>query len=53
MSVLAFHESIARNDAIGRVGLVDDIASAVSFLAGDEAGFITGQILYVDGEGSL
>ncbi len=34
---------------IGRVGLPQDIAPAVAFLAGDGAGFITGQTLYVDG----
>jgi glucose 1-dehydrogenase/3-oxoacyl-[acyl-carrier protein] reductase len=33
----------------GRVGKPRDIAPAVAFLASDEADFITGQILYVDG----
>ena len=33
----------------GRVGKPSDIASAVAFLAGDGAEFITGQTLYVDG----
>jgi NAD(P)-dependent dehydrogenase (short-subunit alcohol dehydrogenase family) len=33
----------------GRVGVPQDIAPAVAFLAGDGAEFITGQILYVDG----
>ena len=32
-----------------RPGTVDDIASAVAFLASREAGYITGQVLYVDG----
>lgn len=32
-----------------RPGTVDDIASAVAFLASGEAGYITGQVLYVDG----
>ena len=32
-----------------RVGQPGDVASAVLFLAGDEAEFITGQVLYVDG----
>jgi NAD(P)-dependent dehydrogenase (short-subunit alcohol dehydrogenase family) len=31
------------------VGEADDIANAVVFLASDEASFITGQILRVDG----
>jgi 3-oxoacyl-[acyl-carrier protein] reductase len=30
-------------------GQVDDVANAVAFLASDEAGYITGQVLCVDG----
>lgn len=33
----------------GRVGTPEDIASAVAFLLGDEAGFITGANLVIDG----
>jgi NAD(P)-dependent dehydrogenase (short-subunit alcohol dehydrogenase family) len=32
-----------------RIGNVKDVADAVVFMAGDKAGFITGQTLYVDG----
>mgnify|MGYP001765138258 CR=1 FL=1 len=34
---------------LGRLGTVDDIAKAICFLATDQAGFVTGQVLYVDG----
>jgi 3-oxoacyl-[acyl-carrier protein] reductase len=34
---------------VRRFGQVEDIARAVAFLAGDDAGYITGQVLCVDG----
>ncbi len=34
---------------LGRLGTVEDVANVVAFLASDEAGFITGQVLRVDG----
>jgi 3-oxoacyl-[acyl-carrier protein] reductase len=34
---------------LGRFGTPEDMANAVAFLASDEAGFITGQVLSVDG----
>lgn len=34
---------------LGRLGRPEDIARAVCFLAGEEAGYVTGQILGVDG----
>src|SRR5467141_3577910 len=34
---------------LGRVGLPDDVASAVSFLASDESSYISGIELFVDG----
>ncbi len=42
-------KSVITNTPLGRLGTVDDIANAVLFLASDEAAFITGQVLTVDG----
>jgi 3-oxoacyl-[acyl-carrier protein] reductase len=34
---------------LARIGLADDVAHAVAFLAGPEAGYITGQVIRVNG----
>ena len=34
---------------LGRLGTAEDVASAVCFLASDEAGYVTGQVLAVNG----
>jgi 3-oxoacyl-[acyl-carrier protein] reductase len=34
---------------LGRLGQPDDVAGAVRFLCSDEASFITGEVLLVDG----
>jgi len=34
---------------LGRLGTPDDVAGAVAFLASDDAAFVTGTELYVDG----
>jgi 3-oxoacyl-[acyl-carrier protein] reductase len=39
----------AKQIPVARVGQPEDIANAVSFFAGDAAGFVTGQVLYVAG----
>lgn len=38
---------------LGRIGQIEDVVSAVAWLAGDESSFVTGQNLHVDGGTSL
>ena len=45
----ALQEQIKTATPLGHFGTVDDIANAVTFLASDEAAYITGQVLAVDG----
>ncbi|MFN6190046.1 MAG: SDR family NAD(P)-dependent oxidoreductase [Planctomycetia bacterium] len=42
-------ERVARRTSLGRLGLPDDIVGAIDFLASPRAGFITGQVLTIDG----
>jgi NAD(P)-dependent dehydrogenase (short-subunit alcohol dehydrogenase family) len=44
---------IAAQLPVRRLGTVGDVANAVMFFAGEEAGFVTGQVLFVCGGGSL
>ena len=43
------HAQILDLVPLGRIGQPDEIAAAVTFLASEEAGFITGTVLPVDG----
>ncbi|WP_306875055.1 SDR family oxidoreductase [Neorhizobium galegae] len=38
---------------MGRYGKPEEIAAAIAFLLSDEAAFITGQTLHVDGDASI
>jgi 3-oxoacyl-[acyl-carrier protein] reductase len=40
---------ILQNTPLGRLGEPEDVARAVRFLCSDEAAFITGEVLFVDG----
>jgi 3-oxoacyl-[acyl-carrier protein] reductase len=42
-------ESVASIIPVRRGGLPDDIANTVAFFAAEEAGYVTGQVVYVDG----
>jgi 3-oxoacyl-[acyl-carrier protein] reductase len=44
-----FGDSIKSQITVGRFGEADDIAGTASFIAGEDASYMTGQVLVVDG----
>jgi len=42
-------QAILANTPLGRLGTPEDVAGAVRFLSSDEASFVTGEVLLVDG----
>lgn len=44
-----YKEQVLNKIPLGRFGTTQEIAKAVRFLAGDEAGYITGQTIIIDG----
>ena len=44
-----FKQNALKNIPLGRIGTPDDVAGAVAFLASDEASYITGHVLDVNG----
>ena len=44
-----FKQNAMKMIPLGRIGTADDVANAVSFLASEEAGYITGHVLNVNG----
>ena len=53
MDVDEFRALSAEANPVKRVGFPEDIAAAVAFLASDEASYITGQTLFIDGGASV
>ncbi|HEX4471051.1 MAG TPA: 3-oxoacyl-ACP reductase FabG [Nocardioides sp.] len=53
MPVEEFRAAAAERNPVRRVGFPEDIAAAAAFLCSDEASYITGQTLYVDGGAKL
>ncbi|MGY2874082.1 3-oxoacyl-[acyl-carrier protein] reductase [Marmoricola sp. URHA0025 HA25] len=53
MDVDEFRKLNADANPVKRVGYPEDIAAAAAFLCSDEASYITGQTLYVDGGGKI
>jgi 3-oxoacyl-[acyl-carrier protein] reductase len=49
VTVDKFRDAVAETVPMRRIGVPDDIANLVSFLVSDEASYITGQTIYVDG----
>ena len=47
------YADFAKGLALGRVGQPKDLASIVGFIASDDASWITGQVIYVDGGSSF
>jgi 3-oxoacyl-[acyl-carrier protein] reductase len=45
----AVREAAQGQIAMGRLGSTADVAAAVAFLASDDASYITGQVIAVDG----
>ncbi|CAM02037.1 NAD(P)-dependent dehydrogenase (short-subunit alcohol dehydrogenase family) [Saccharopolyspora erythraea NRRL 2338] len=43
------HTAMVEGTPMGRLGQTHEVAAAVAFLASDDAGFVTGSELYVDG----
>lgn len=44
-----FMELMAKETAVRRVGVPDDVAATVSFLVSDDASYVSGQVIYVAG----
>jgi 3-oxoacyl-[acyl-carrier protein] reductase len=48
-TIEAMREAVASRIPVRRGGVPADVANTVAFFAGEEAGYVTGQVIYVDG----
>jgi 3-oxoacyl-[acyl-carrier protein] reductase len=46
-------QKILRRTPLGRLGNPEDVVGAVEFLLSDQASFITGQVLVIDGGSTI
>ena len=44
-----FKSTSASNTPVGRIGQPEDVAAAVAYLCSQEAGFVSGHVLYIRG----
>lgn len=44
-----FAEEVAKQVPLRRIGKPEDVANVIAFLASDEASYVSGQVIYVDG----
>ena len=48
-TIETMRENVASAVPVRRGGVPEDIANTVAFFAGEESGYVTGQVIYVDG----
>jgi 3-oxoacyl-[acyl-carrier protein] reductase len=53
VTIEQFREGVASRVPVRRGGVPEDIANAAVFFAAEESGYVTGQVLYVDGGSEL
>src|SRR5512135_330736 len=47
--ITQMEDTILKQIPLGRFGTVDDVANAIAFLVSDDASYVTGQVLNIDG----
>ena len=53
ITIEQMRENVASTIPVRRGGLPEDVANAVAFFAAEESGYVTGQVLYLDGGSRL